>query len=135
MKRASAILVVLVASLGMACGCAAAAGAGGPDCSGAYSYVTPAAVTLDHTAAAPANSQQFVLQNYYPAGCPVPAVVPAPDSTVWSSSDPIDVPISSAHDATNGVATCVNATESPATIAPDGLVASASLHVATVTCK
>ena len=72
----------------------------------------------DHTLAAPGNQQQF--SAYAPevvvsGQCAVPQVV-APVRPQWTVSDMMDVTISSANDATNGLATCVGTTLTPATV-------------------
>lgn len=79
--------------------------------------VFPQSVTLTH--ASTGDSQQFGAAVIRPSGCatatPTPTPVPAFTIT-WSTSDPTDVPISNAHDVTNGTATCVNATHLPVTV-------------------
>lgn len=84
--------------------------------------VFPANVTLNHAAAA--NTQQFgaavtfptTTSTGAPTACPSPTPTIAPFTITWSTSDPVDVPISNNHDATNGTATCVNVTHEPVTV-------------------
>ena len=77
----------------------------------------------DHTAMPPGNQEFFIAAEgaLYGPGCATPqslAVVPAQ----WSTSDSQNVTISSANDATNGLATCLGATNATvtATLTADG---------------
>jgi hypothetical protein len=69
-------------------------------------------------------------------GCPVPEFLLLANNATWTVSDPNDVQISSAVGSTNGLATCVGATQGPATVTAvvtyDGFTISDS---ATITCK
>ncbi len=76
--------------------------------------VSPQSATANHSAAAPANSQQFSAFPQTPVGC---AVAQTTLTTVtWSVSDAQNVSISNAHDQTYGVATCINAISAPVTV-------------------
>ncbi len=117
------------------CGCA-----GSTVCSagGSSVLVSPTAGTADHAAASPGNQQKFTAAETPPAaqpGCPVPQVIEVLQP-VWTSSDPLDVTISSAQDVTNGLATCVNATGATVVLTAKGMVGgTAYSQVATLTCK
>lgn len=73
--------------------------------------------TPDHSAAAPGNQEQFVADvgPVTGPGCATPAYVFLAKAN-WTVSDPVHVHISSAPDATNGLATCVDATQGAATV-------------------
>ena len=78
------------------------------------SPATSGSYVADHRAAPPGNSVAFTAGEgpLSGPGCPTPALlklVPA----LWAVADPINVSISSADDASNGVATCVGATDGP----------------------
>ena len=113
-------------------GCGAAA----PACS-SHEVLTlsPAMATADHAAKPPGNQQQFRAVGTYATsqpGCAVPAlaILEQPD---WTSADPIHVQISSAKDATNGLATCLGPTDNPVLLT----ASTAATQPATVTlsCK
>ena len=80
--------------------------------------VFPTATTLNHNAAAPANSQHFdAFETSAPAGCNV--TLASLQNVTWTVSDPVNVSISNSHDQLNvnyGTATCVNAAASPITV-------------------
>ena len=126
------LLLVVGAMTGMLMGCSAM----GPDCSrGGTAYkIAPATGMADHAAAAPGNQQQFSITSMATAasGCPVSAVVTQVYGT-WTSSDPINVAVSSAHDATNGLATCLGATAGPVSL--NFQFASTEKGTVTLTCK
>lgn len=75
----------------------------------------------DHTAAAPGNQQKFSATEAPTAspGCVVPLTIVLL-TPAWTSSDPLDVTVSSAPDQTNGLATCVNSTAAPVTLTATG---------------
>ena len=65
--------------------------------------------SADHNAPAPANQQQFIAGSGATEsvpGCGVPQVIKLVHPQ-WTTSDSVDVQISSADDATNWLATCV----------------------------
>jgi len=89
--------------------------------------VTPATATADRTMAPPGNQAQFSLKSSVSGNCPR-----LPDTLgMWSSSDPLNVPISN-----QGLATCQNGSVSVvATISNSGWVQGRSFTTATLTCK
>jgi len=125
----------LVGLAGVLCGCAAS---GSTSCNDTLVFgVGPKSGTANHSAASPGNEQQFTATEALTAapGCAVPQfielVYPA-----WTSSDPVDVTVSSARGPTNGLATCVNATLAPVTLtATEGSGATAQTGSVTMTCN
>jgi hypothetical protein len=112
-------------------GCALLAGCGGStqSCMVAAN-VTPAAATADHTAAAPGNQAQFMLMSSVTGNC---LLRPDPLGT-WSTSDPVNTTLGSVT-STSVVATCVNATASPATISNSGTVNGHLFQPAALACR
>jgi hypothetical protein len=105
--------------------------------------VSPTVGSADHLAVAPGDQQQFSAfsQELPPAnssGCAVPNVI-AKLTPTWTVSDTVNVKISSAQDATNGLATCIGTTKSPVTVTALGALtaggATQMLGTATLTCK
>jgi hypothetical protein len=105
--------------------------------------VSPAVGSADHLAVAPGDQQQFSafsqeLPTANSSGCAVPNVI-AKLTPTWTVSDSTNVKISSAQDATNGVATCIGTTKSPITVTALGALtaggATQTLGTATLTCK
>jgi len=102
--------------------------------------VSPATATADHMAVAPGNQQQFLATAAPGAspGCAVPEII-AKLTPTWTVSDTVNVTISSASDATNGVATCLGTTKGAVTVtaigSPSSGAASETLGTATLTCK
>jgi hypothetical protein len=89
----------------------------------------------DHTEPPPGNQERFQagIGGVYGPGCATSQVLHLTPAQ-WTTSDPKDVTISSAADATNGLATCVgaaNATVS-ATLTSDGFTQTKS---ASIVCK
>jgi hypothetical protein len=129
-------LLALAGVCALLSGCAV--GGNGSECALGYDFSTsPASATADHAAAPPGNQQQFTsgLAPTAPAGCPVPQWVARVDPA-WSSSDPIDIQISSADDATNGTAVCLGPTDGAATLTATFVYASQTLtSKSTLTCK
>lgn len=111
-------------------GCALLAGCGGStqSCMVAAN-VTPAAATADHTAA-PGNQAQFMLMSSVTGNC---LLRPDPLGT-WSTSDPVNTTLGNVT-STSVVATCVNATASPATISNSGTVNGHLFQPAALTCR
>ena len=72
--------------------------------------VSPQQGTADHTAIPPGNQVSFAAVPVAQPGCALPEIVPYP--ATWSTSDPVNTSIG----ATTGLATCINATSTPATI-------------------
>jgi hypothetical protein len=134
------VLVSAIASMAAAlAGCGTAASCSG----GNVVEVSPAVATADHMAAAPGDQQQFsAYSSFKPSatstGCAIPQVI-AKLTPTWTVSDPTNVRISSAQDATNGLATCLGTTKSPVTVSAIGTPASGgpsqTLATATLTCK
>lgn len=101
--------------------------------------VFPKTATVDHTAAAPGNTQHFdAFQSSAPPGCAF--TLAARQDAVWTVSDPVNASISNSHDQLNanyGTATCINAAASPITVTatvPSGNGANVSA-TASLTCN
>ena len=101
--------------------------------------VGPTNAAADHMAKAPGNAVQFtafvaqVLVHPQNA-CGVPTVAAAVRPT-WIVSDPTNVTIDSAADATNGLATCIGTTASPVTVTGTTMGSSGSITArATISC-
>jgi hypothetical protein len=110
-----------------------------PSCDLTYPVeIGPLIATADHTASPPGNQAQFraSVSPYSSApGCAVPEVIALVYAT-WSLSDPIDAQISSAANATNGLATCVNLTPDPITVTAAYTANGATqTRTATLTCN
>jgi Flp pilus assembly protein TadG len=103
------------------------AGCGGtaPSCT-ITANVAPAAATADHALAAPGNQVQFSAQSSVTGTCPL-----SPDTKgTWSTSDTTNTSIDQ-----QGLATCLAATSTPATISNSGLVREIKgFTPATLTC-
>ena len=98
--------------------------------------ITPTAGSADHAGMAPANQQQFQAQAVLPPtvqGCIYNNVI---SSLQWTSSDTVDIQLAANQQTGSVVATCVNATETPATISVTqyrgGITGTGT---ATLTCK
>lgn len=102
-----ALVVVVVALSG--CG-----GSALPSCFYTSLSVSPQNATADHLVSPPGNQVSFAAFGVAPSGCAVPQSNLT--TVVWSVSDTADVSISDQHDPTYGVATCRNATSTPAII-------------------
>jgi hypothetical protein len=108
MKLAFVLLLVLLAAAG--CG-----GSPQPQCFITGMNVGPSAATVNHAAAPPGNSQQFAaFETSAPNGCAF--ALSSLQTVTWSVSDTVNASISNSHDATYGVATCINAAPSPITV-------------------
>lgn len=94
---------------------------------------SPLTATVDSAAMPPANSATFFATNALQgANCPLTPVAIGNVNATWSSSDTTHVSIVSQKTqiGTNGVATCLSPTPSPATITattPDGKKSTATL--------
>lgn len=88
--------------------------------------VTPASATADHNAASPGNQVQFSTSSTVSGNCPLIADTLG----TWSTSDPGNTSISGA-----GLATCLSATTTPATISNSGTVRGRKFTSATLTCR
>jgi len=94
--------------------------------------VIPSNAMADHTAAAPGDQVQFSLVvQPEPGGGVCPQFVTA---GAWTTSDPVNTAISN-QPATQGLATCLNATPSPATITYTGTIFGVRFKPATLTCN
>jgi hypothetical protein len=89
--------------------------------------VAPAGAMADHTLAPPGNQVQFAAQSDAVGNCPL-----APDILgTWATSDTTNTSINQ-----QGLATCLNATTTPATISNSGVVRSTKAFTpATLTCR
>jgi hypothetical protein len=104
---------------------------------GPYHYATctvsarvdPTDAQADHGAAMPADKVRFSVVALPKGNCPL--LVGHVGS--WSTSDPANTAISN-EPPTQGVATCLSATPSPARITNDGRVLGHSIAGATLTC-
>ncbi len=93
--------------------------------------VLPASATADHSAAPPGNQVQFVAKSSVTGNCPL-----TPDRIgTWSTSDPANSTISN-QPGTEGLATCLHATPTPASITYSGLLRGrVGFTPATLTCN
>jgi hypothetical protein len=104
----------------LSCCCVLLTGCGDTNtaCTLTESYsVSPSTATVDHSATAPGNQQQFTasVTATPPAGCTTKPWTDRAYAT-WTNPDPLDITISNAADATNGLATCNSATSGPVTL-------------------
>ena len=106
--------------------CVLLAGCGGGNSCKITAAVTPATASADHSLPSPGNQAQFSLTSSVSGNCPLP------DTTgTWSSSDPVNVPISS-----QGLATCRNGPVSVlVTISNSSTVRGQAFTSAMLTCK
>lgn len=95
--------------------------------------VDPPTASIDHTAAPPANSQQFTatFNVYEGPGCVLPAI---PTTVQWTSSDAVNVSLQPQQGAPEAIATCINSTPVPATITATQTNPHATA-TATLTCR
>jgi len=92
--------------------------------------IAPVNATADHNAAAPGNEVQYSLSSTVKGNCPL-----IPDFFgVWSTSDPVNTTISN-EASTQGLATCLNATPTPATISNSGMITGKGYPSVTLVCK
>jgi len=137
------ILLMLTAAVALlSCGGTTVA----PPCAAVAIEVHPTVGTADHMAAAPGDSVQFNAVELYTLNgtslsCPIPAAqLGVTDAATWTVSDAVNVRISNAA-GTQGMATCVAATNGPVTVtatAPDNLDTKPSVILtgtATLTCN
>ncbi len=118
MRHAAALAGTILLCGGLA-GCAADVSASSGGCTTYTAFnAGPASATADHAAAAPDNQQKFTATEA-PAGtgtgCILPTYIKVAQPN-WTSSDPLNVSISSAKDLTNGTATCTGTTSGPVTL-------------------
>ena len=92
--------------------------------------INPQNASADHNAATPGNQVQFSLSSSEKGNCPL-----TPDFVgVWSTSDPVNTTISN-QAPTQGLATCLNATSSPATITNSSTVGVRTYSSTTLVCR
>jgi hypothetical protein len=92
--------------------------------------ITPLNATADHNATVPGNEVQFSLSSTVKGNCPL-----VPDFLgVWSTSDPVNTTISN-QAPTQGLATCLNATPTPATISNSSTVRTKAYPSSSLVCK
>ena len=92
--------------------------------------ITPQNATVDHNATEPGNEVQFSLSSTVKGNCPL-----VPDFLgVWSTSDPVNTTISN-QAPTQGLATCLNATPTPATISNSSTVRTKTYPSSLLVCK
>jgi hypothetical protein len=92
--------------------------------------ITPQNVTADPNAAVPGNEVQFSLSSTVKGNCPL-----MPDFVgVWSTSDPVNTTISN-QAPTQGQATCLNATPTPASISNSSTVRTKAYPSSSLICK
>jgi hypothetical protein len=92
--------------------------------------ITPPNATADHNATVPGNEVQFSLSSTVKGNCPL-----TPDFVgVWSISDPVNTTLSN-QAPTQGLATCLNATPTPATISNTSTIRGHAFPSATLVCK
>src|ERR1035437_299508 len=92
--------------------------------------IIPPNATADHSAAVPGNQAQFSLTSTVKGNCPL-----VPDYLgVWSTSDPVNTTISN-QAPTQGLATCLNVTPSPATISNSSTVRTKAYPSSSLVCK
>lgn len=92
--------------------------------------VTPASAIADHNLASPGNQVQFSTTSTVTGNCPLIADTLG----TWSTSDPGNTSISN-QVATAGLATCLGATTTPATISNSGTIRTKGFTPATLTCR
>ena len=116
----------------MMLGCASMAACGGTsgDTCTITTSITPPSVTADHNATAPGNEVQFSLSSTVQGNCPL-----MPDFVgVWSTSDPVNTTISN-QAPTQGLATCLNATSTPAAISNSSTIRGHAFPSVSLVCK
>jgi hypothetical protein len=92
--------------------------------------ITPPSAMADHNAIGPGNEVQFSLSSAVQGNCPL-----IPDFVgVWSTSDPVNTTISN-QAPTQGLATCLNATSTPATIGNSSTIRGHAFPSVPLLCK
>jgi len=116
-------------SLALMCASMAACGTSSDRCV-VTTAIAPMNATADHNAVAPGNEVQFSLSSTVKGNCPL-----IPDSIgVWSTADPVNTTISN-QASTQGLATCLNATSTPATISNSGTITGKGYPSVILVCK
>jgi hypothetical protein len=106
-------------------------GGGGTNGCNVSATVIPANATADHSLLAPGNQVQFSTTFTASGSCVLSDIVTAGS---WSSSDSVNISISN-QSPTQGLATCLNATASPATISYSGIQSGYGFTPAILSCK
>jgi hypothetical protein len=117
--------VVFLAAIFLSVACAGCGGSPQNTCN-ITAIVTPASAISDHLAAPPDDQVQFALVSSVTGNCPLIADTLG----TWSTSDPGNTSIDSA-----GLAKCLGATTTPATISNSGTVRGRKFTSATLTCR
>jgi hypothetical protein len=101
-------------------------------CTAATAIIVPSNAQADHSLVAPGNQVQFSTKFTGVPGCAY-----AQFATIgsWSTSDPVDIGISNQPSSGGLVATCLNATASPAIVSYSGTVSGYAFTPANLTCK
>lgn len=111
----------------------AASGGSSSDCKLVGLRVAPPSATVDHTAAAPANSQVFVASNRFDGDRPCPANTAMMVNANWTASDP-SVRLSPKQ-GMQVTATCTAALANPVTITATYASGQTLTGQAELTCK
>jgi hypothetical protein len=116
-------------SLVLVCASMAACGTSSNTCM-MTTGIAPENATADHNATPPGNEVQFSLSSTVQGNCPL-----VPDFLgVWSTSGPVNTAISN-QAPTQGLATCLNATSTPATISNSSTVRTKAYPSSSLVCK
>ena len=118
------LLLFLAATL-LSAACIGCGGAPQNSCN-ITAIVTPLSAISDHLAASPDDQVQFATVSNVSGNCPFIADTLG----TWSTSEPGNTSIDS-----TGLATCVGATTTPATISNSGTVRGRKFVSATLTCR
>jgi hypothetical protein len=117
--------VVFLAAIFLGVSCIGCGGAPQNSCT-ITAIVTPLSAISDHLATPPDNQVQFFTSSSISGDCPL-----TPDTLgTWSTSAPGNTSISS-----TGLATCLGATTTPATISNSGTVRGRNFLSATLACR
>ena len=117
--------VVFLAAIFLSVSCIGCGGTPQNSCN-ITAIVTPVSAISDHLAAPPNNQVQFSTSSTVSGNCPLIADTLG----TWSTSDPGNTSING-----TGLATCLGATTTPATISNSGTVRGRKFTSATLTCR
>jgi len=118
-------LLLFLAAIFLSAACIGCGGAPQNTCN-ITAIVTPLSAISDHLAAPPGNQVQFAVVSSVTGNCPLIADTLG----TWSTSDPGNTSIDS-----TGLAKCLGATTTPATISNSGTVRGKKFASATLTCR
>jgi len=118
-------LLLFLAAIFLSAACAGCGGTPQNSCN-ITAIVTPSSAISDHLAAPPNNQVQFATVSNVSGNCPLIADTLG----TWSTTDPGNTSIDS-----NGLATCLGATTTPAAISNSGTVRGRKFVSATLTCR